>query len=170
MSITWSIFFLLFVCIGIRLYKVTGQKMESFLKKVRIASIWDNGEPDGWIVGWLFIGYLYANCTQNETVKTLFIFAGKQWYANNIESIRETHKDTAKLCLRYNMEGNPCNRTCIGHLEPILTLPPRLYQADIIQQIMADYEKNDVTSALLYGSARYRKINDIFNANCGICG
>jgi len=63
LSITWSLGFILISIfgIGINLHKVSGYRLEQFRKTITRASIWNNDEPEGWVAGRWFFGYLYKS-------------------------------------------------------------------------------------------------------------
>jgi hypothetical protein len=63
LSITWSLGFILISIfgIGINLHRVSGYRLEQFRKTITRASIWNNDEPEGWVAGRWFFGYLYKS-------------------------------------------------------------------------------------------------------------
>lgn len=58
-GITWSLVFLFISVFGINMYKVSGHRFEQFRKEITRASIWKDDEPEGWIAGRWFFGYIY---------------------------------------------------------------------------------------------------------------
>ena len=174
LAITWSILFLITGIFGISIYKVTGQKMQSFMKDVRFASIWNNDEPEGWIIGKWYIGYVFkSQGSRGDTTMELFILCRKKYYNVNISKTEdedtedtEDTKDTSngtntqrprqklKKITFYEREGNAYwNLYYIQRQIPCTTLIPRDYQQSIVEQIYQDYLERSYSVVLLHGEA-----------------
>lgn len=146
------------------MYKISGQKMQLFMKNVKYASIWNNDDPEGWIIGKWYIGYvLKSNSTRGDTSLELFIFCHKKYYNANIlktddEDIedntpgKDIKKRKPKNITFYERDGNAYwNLYYIQRQIPCTTLIARDYQQTIIDKIYEDYLHRSYTVILLYG-------------------
>jgi hypothetical protein len=165
LAITWSLIFLITGIIGISIYKVSGQKMQSFMKNVKFASIWNNDEPEGWIIGKWYIGYvLKSQGSRGDTSMELFILCRKKYYNVNISKTDDeesdntentsngTQRQKAKNITFYEREGNAYwNLIYIQRQIACTALIPRDYQQSIIEKIHQDYKERSYSVVLLYG-------------------
>jgi hypothetical protein len=89
---------------GVRLYRIQGTKMQTFIKKVKHSSIWSNGIPDGWICGWPFIGYINSTINSHGGVsKELYLLISTSFFKKQIDDINI--KDEKSITF-YEREGN----------------------------------------------------------------
>lgn len=71
MSLLWSAPFLILNILGIKLCVSSSKQQFNNIKKVIIgASIWKEQEPEGWIFGYYFLGYLKSEKETNGRVST----------------------------------------------------------------------------------------------------
>lgn len=165
LAITWSLIFLITGIIGISIYKVSGQKMQSFMKNVKYASIWNNDEPEGWIIGKWYIGYVFkSQGSRGDTSMELFILCKQKYYNVNIsktddEESKDTEDNTngtprqkLKTIAFYEREGNAYwNLIYIQRQIPCTSLIPRDYQQSIVEKIHRDYQERSYSVVLLHG-------------------
>lgn len=159
MAIIWSIIFIPIALLNIKLYKITGKKMQIFSKKIRIASIWTNNEPDGWICGIWYIGYIHKSSSggndSNDLTTVLYILCRTKFYKTYIDlkDIESDGKEPPQL-LYYEREGGYYNRS--EYSERIVKPPtriPRNSQSNAVTQIVNIYKDKSNAIALLYGKA-----------------
>lgn len=162
LSITWSLMFLISGIIGVSVFKVSGQKMQGFIKTIKHASIWNNEEPEGWIIGRWYIGYIHkSQGSRGDITMELFILCTKKYYNINISKTEEEVDDKSvkaneikpkKKITFYEREGNSYfNQFYTQRLIPCTTFTPRDYQQDIVERIHADYITRNFCVALLHG-------------------
>jgi len=158
LGILWSSIFLITGIFGIHIYKINGLKQKQFHKKITIASIWENGDPDHWIVGKWFIGYIFTNTNNHgNSSKTIYVITTKRFYKKEIEmddtDISSDCKDkkekgSIKMLEReghyYYMFYTPRNIKVTKHIE-------RDYQSKIVNEIIGIYEKKDYVVSLISG-------------------
>jgi hypothetical protein len=161
LGITWSLIFLLSGIIGISIHKISGQKQQLFLRNVKYASIWNNDEPEGWIIGRWYIGYI--NRTQGsrgDTVSDLYILCSNRYYNINIaKNDNEEHEISVnnksinnKKITFYEREGSAFWNLCYMQRQiPCTTLTPRDNQSNIIEYLHQEYVQRTYVVALLYG-------------------
>ena len=159
LGIIWSSVFLITAIFGVHIYKINGIKMKQFQKKITIASIWENGEPDHWIVGKWFIGHIFTNTnTHGNTTKTVYLITTKKFYQREIELEPESidghdsgkdKKGSIKMLERegsyYHIYYTPRPIIPTKHTE-------RDYQSKLVQDIIATFERLDYVVALISGS------------------
>ena len=132
--------------------------MKQFFKKVKYASIWDNTEPDHWIAGKWFVGYIFTNTSMNgNTSKAMYILAAKKYYAKEVEGSSDDCADsTSKSCKGsiklVEREGNYFHLYYSTRTIPATKMEPRDYQATIRDQIISSFEECISTVVLLHGS------------------
>ena len=133
--------------------------MKQFFKKVKYASIWDNAEPDHWIAGKWFIGYIFTNTSMNgNTNKAMYILAAKKYYGKEVEgsSEEELEDSTSKTCKGsiklLEREGNYFHLYYSARTIPATKMEPRDYQVTIRDQIIKSFEECNSTVVLLYGA------------------
>ncbi len=161
-AILWSITLLPLSFFGIKLYKITGNKLTKFLKNIKHSSILNNGEPDGWIIGYPFVGYIFTSKGEYQETKELCIFTSTNFYNKFIE-VKENHSNDTN----DNDNGNGKNNNITyweregtyWHLHyssrDIVATPNILYenQKNAINKIIKNYKKKNNCIALLYGKS-----------------
>ena len=158
LSITWSLVFLLPGLMGFSIYKVSGQKMQAFLKEVKIASIWNNDEPEGWLLGRWYIGYIHrSQGTRGDTTSELLIFCRNKFYNINIAKTEDDNETVQndrqnKKITFWEREGNAYwNLYYIQRQIPCTTLNARKYQHNIIVRLHHEFMQRSYLVALLHG-------------------
>lgn len=160
LGITWSLVFLISGLFGISIYKVSGQKMQVFLKEVKIASIWNNDDPEGWLLGRWYIGYINrSQGSRGDTITELLILCRKKFYDTNISKNEDADEPGVngeiykpKKIAFYERQGvaywnlfySPRQITCTE-------LEPRVNQQNIIKLLYKKFQKNSYVVALLHG-------------------
>ena len=152
-SVIWSLIFIPICIFNIKIHKISGQKMRTFLKQVTVASIWSNGEPDCWITGKWYFGYIYTSVGgQNEgTNKDLYICCSESFYKTIIEKkeVDETGKST-KITY-YEREGIFFRLTYTNRPINLPKRPIKEHQESAINQIIDVYNEQSYCICLLYG-------------------
>ena len=122
--------------------------MQTFIKKVKHASIWSYGIPDGWICGWPFIGYINSTINGHGGVsKELYLLTSTSFFKKQIDDI--TIKDEKSITF-YEREGNFWRLEYTNRRLTTSAVPTKI-QKKIIQQIIDDYKKRNYSIPLLYG-------------------
>jgi len=135
------------------------------MKNVKFASIWNNDEPEGWIIGKWYIGYvLKSQGSRGDTSMELFILCRKKYYNVNIsktdveesdntyDNSNGTQRQKAKNITFYEREGNAYwNLIYIQRQIACTALIPRDYQQSIIEKIHQDYKERSYSVVLLHG-------------------
>lgn len=153
LSITWSLIFLISGIFNISIFKISGQKMQIFLREVKYASMWCNDEPEAWILGFWYIGFI-NKITEHGCMKTeLFILCARNFYNINIVKKLDSEANKNKFVFTlYEKEGNAYwNQSYTQREMPCIMLKPRKYQIDIITKIHQDFINRTHTVVLLYG-------------------
>lgn len=152
-TIIWSFIFLPISCIGLKMHKISGLKMKKFLKQVKHASIWTNDEPDGWICGKKFFGYIHSNSSgeRNSVVTDLYILTTINFVNEHIlqKDVDEKGKTTTITC--YEREG-VFWRLC--YVPKQIEVPNKqMYgiQQSTVNTIITKYQENKHLACLLYG-------------------
>lgn len=158
-AIIWSLLFLPLGYLNIRLHKLSGQRVKAFLKKVKTASIWTNNDPDGWICGKWYIGYIYSitgGMQSGGDTKDLYLFCTDKFYKEHIE-LKETNdvektKPTKKINY-YEREGSFWRLTYTPRQINLPKKPARPTQKTAIKAIMHAYKDAGYAVCLLHGKA-----------------
>lgn len=152
-AIVWSIGFLLLSPLGIRVNKVTGLRIKKFLKKVNHASIWTNDEPEGWICGKLFIGFIQVVASERNESRDLWIVSSKKFYETNIQQ-KETDDDGKSNKITYWIrEGSFWHLKYNSRQLALPKRPVRAQQMAVIEQIIEMYKEKSHVVCLLHGKA-----------------
>jgi hypothetical protein len=161
LGITWSLVFLISGLFGISIYKVSGQKMQAFLKEVKVASIWNNDEPEGWLLGYWYIGYIHrSQGTRGDTTSELLILCRKKFYNINVAKTDDEDADAdnqpllrkPKKITFYEREGNAYYHLYYVQRQiTCTTLDARKYQQDIVVRLHHEFLQRSYVVALLYG-------------------
>jgi hypothetical protein len=163
-NITWSLVFLFISVFGINMYKVSGHRFEQFRKEINRASIWKDDEPEGWIAGRWFFGYIYKSENGRGTINyELYLICTKQFYNIHIsktETICDDNDGNEKTENNgknnyinfYSLEGNAYwNRHYCNRPLEITKLQPKHEQEEILKQLKAEYDSRSYVVALLHG-------------------
>ncbi len=157
--------FLVSSMFGICVYKVSGLKMQAFMKEVKYASILNNEEPEGWIMGYWYIGYIHKSTSgRGDTSTELNICCSKRFYNVNIaknddfdeeEQVSNTSGKPSKKSRKitfYEREGTSYfNLFYVQRQIETTTLVPRTSQSHIVQRIYQEFVQRSYVVTLLYG-------------------
>jgi hypothetical protein len=156
-GITWSMVFVMATFIGCSVYKVTGQKFQSFCKEIKYASIWNNDEPEGWVFGKWYLGYIYKSSSmRGDTTLELFVFTTKKFYNCNINITDDESENTIRKTkvTFYERDGNGFwNLFYIPRQISIPELEPYEKQTIIINAILKDFIERTYSIVLITGKA-----------------
>ena len=163
MGIGWSFPFIIAPLFGLRFYIVSEQKMVKFLKKLpNYSSLTRNDEPEGWIIGWPFAGYIYSSGYDD---RTLYIFTLRSFFVKKmkeIDSINQSQNQSQNqshdkiqnknqiinIYERYGcFDGFSYSQRDFN----IDYFEPRPNQKEIVDNIVSFYEKNANSVAILHG-------------------
>jgi len=153
-AVVWSLVFLPASLLGVRVNKVSGTRMKKFLKTVKHSSIWTNDEPEGWVCGKLYIGYVQTVSGERNESKDLWLVCTKKFYETTVQQkeASESNDKTDKITYwvregvfwRLNYNSRPL---------PIPKKPVREQQSDAVAQILATYTEQSYAVCLLHGKA-----------------
>jgi hypothetical protein len=138
---------------GIRINKVSGFRMKKFLKNVSHASIWTNDEPEGWISGKWFIGYVQIVSGERKETRELWIISTKKFYDSNVREEEVTKNGRMDTITYWVREGVFWNLTYSSRQ---LSLPKNeiyVKQTLAIEQIMEVFDQKKYSVCLLHGIA-----------------
>jgi hypothetical protein len=100
----WQLIILLLSLINIKLFRVNGQKLQQFSNTIKIASIWNNNEPESWVIGYWYIGYIQSTeSMRGKPSKSLLLLCRSVFYENMINFANGNSLDSNS---NYNHHGN----------------------------------------------------------------
>jgi len=152
-AVVWSLVFLLASPLGVRVNKVSGSRMKRFLKTVRHASIWTNDEPEGWICGRWYIGFIQVLASERNETQNLWIVSSKTFYVSCIQQKQTDDQGKSNTITYWVREGS---FWCLNYNSRQLALPKsqaRVEQDAAIQLIVAAYTAATHVVCLLHGKA-----------------
>lgn len=154
-GIVWSLPFLFSALLGLALNKLSGRKMTCFLSKhVKISSLKTNDEPNGWVCGKWFIGYLHESSGQQGSItKELFLLITQKqliMLCDGNESVTADGEQYKKIDF-LEREGLFWNLTYPSRPIDLPEDKPWESQEKVIQEIVADFTKKKYTTVLLSG-------------------
>lgn len=152
-AIIWSIGFLLASPLGIRVNKVSGSRMKKFLKKVNHASIWTNDEPEGWVCGKWFIGFIQVVSSERNETRDLWIVSSKKFYEAKIQQKETDDEGKSNKITYWVREGNFWRLNYNSRQLGLPKRPVRDQQEMAIQQIIEMHKAKSHTVCLLHGKA-----------------
>ena len=80
LSICWSFPFIFTALFGMKLFRVSDPKLTKFLKKINPkSSMTSEEQPEEWIIGKYYIGYIQKTKGDNGDKRELFIFCSKKY-------------------------------------------------------------------------------------------
>ena len=152
-SVIWSLIFIPICFLNIKIHKISGQKMRTFLKEVKVASIWSNGEPDCWICGKWYIGYINTSIGgQNEgSSRDLYICCSEKFYKDIIEKKQVDESGKSTKITYYEREGIFFRLTYTTRPIDLPKRPIKEHQEQAITQITDIYNNQGYCVCLLYG-------------------
>jgi hypothetical protein len=161
LAICWSLPFILATFIGFQFYKLTDQKLIKLLKKLpKRSSISSNDEPEGWIAGWPYIGFIHrTTASHGEEKKELYFFTTKKFFETKIKEIESNDTDTGsdlskddqKKIKLWERQGNYFHIHYSKRMFDVNIFEPRCNQLEPVNQIQAFYQKNKYCVVLLHG-------------------
>lgn len=164
-AIAWSLPFLIMPLVGLRFYIISESRAIKFLKRIpKFTSLVNNDDPDGWVVGWPFIGYIESSGESNGRqgqgsrvylFTTIAYYTKKMKEIDSIESTEEEGSDEAPkekcdICL-YEREGCYTNIYYLRRYLDARSFDSRPNQQLIIDQIIGFYEAHRHAVVILYG-------------------
>ncbi len=156
LAIIWSAIFIPFGVFNIKLYKITGRKMQVFCKKVRISSIRTNDEVDGWICGKWYIGYITRTAGKRDAAASaeLMIVCTAGFYKTHFDFVDIDSEDkmpkTCKYCERETCFYQP---TYTGRMIELPKKTATKMQKSAVARILEIFKKKLYAIVLLYGNA-----------------
>lgn len=152
-AVIWSLVFLPASFIGIRVNKVSGSRMKKFLKKVSHASIWTNDDPEGWICGKWFFGFVHVVSGERNETRDLWIISTKKFYEAHIQEKEVSKEGNTNSITYWTREGVFWN---LRYNSRQLSLPKKTIreQQDVaVRQIIETFAAKKHTVCLLHGRA-----------------
>ena len=151
-TVVWSVVFLPVSLLGIRVNKVSGAKMKTFLKSVTHSSIWINDEPSGWICGKYYIGFVNVVIGDRWESKELWLVSTKKFYDASLQQKAVTSEGRSTKITYFYREGSfwRLNYACRQIATPKQTILPN--QENVVAQIIAVLNTENHAVCLLHGS------------------
>ena len=156
LAIIWSAIFIPFCVINVKLYKITGRKMQVFCKNVRISSIQTNDEVDGWICGKWYIGYITRTACKRDSAASaeLMIVCTAGYYKKNVDMEEvDTDDNTTKTYKYYEHETSFHQPSYTGRTIPLSEKTANKTQKSAVARILEVFKKKLYAIVLLYGNA-----------------
>jgi hypothetical protein len=156
LSFTWTIPFILFSFFKLSIYRIQGQTLQKIYKHVKIATIWNNNDPEGWIIGFWYIGYIQKhNSFRGEQSKELYLLTYKKFYDYITKIDTKSNKLQSELDTKsiqfYEREGQYVHLT---YTFRTISLPKFIAtgtQKYAIEQIIKVYKEKTQCTAILHG-------------------
>lgn len=161
MTIIWSFVFLFTSIFGYRIQRVGGNKLRSFNKKIKWASVWTEEDlPDQWIVGKFYIGYIYSESSGQHggKVKVLYLFASHEWYMKEVHGLSDSLEKDKEITL-YERTDSYWRFVWEKIQVPVPIFSPYQEQTSAIQTILTEFNAKNYVVCLLYGPPRTGKSN-----------
>jgi hypothetical protein len=152
-AIVWSIVFLPMSILGIRIHKINGTMMKKFLKGVKHSSIWNNDEPEGWICGLWFIGYVQVVSGDRNETKDLWLISSSTYYKQHIKQNENENESQNNKITYWTREGSFWIINYTSRSLDIPKKPIQLKQSNAIEHIIAKYDEKTHVVCLLHGKA-----------------
>jgi Cdc6-like AAA superfamily ATPase len=175
--ITWSLIFLIPNLFGWGIYKASGSKLSNFRRQIKYASIWNIEDPEGWISGKWYRGFIHKNTgNRGDSTNELYIFCSREFFRTTIlqlestiqttqtiqTTLQTTHNNsdnttTLKNQFKRNItfwerEGNGFwNIMYCSRMIQCLPFTFKLRQQEIIEKIYADFTERLYSVVLIYG-------------------
>jgi hypothetical protein len=162
LAIIWSSVFLLVSIFGLRLQKVSGNKLRAFNSKVTVASVWtDENEPDQWILGKWFIGYIYATPSGQHggEQKVLYLFSSHYWYEQTVNGLKEDKLQKSRDITVFDRIGPFWHYKWESFQVSPPNWEPYPSQEQVIHKIMDEFKTRGSATCLLCGPPGSGKSN-----------
>lgn len=150
-AILWSVIVIPFGVMGYKLHNINGLRMKTFLKKVKHASIWTNDEPDGWICGKWYIGYIKTTQSHKDNTAELFIFCSKDYFQRTIEMKHVDNNGKSNTITYYEREGSFWSLKYNSRPVELPNKPSRTHQTRAIDDVIDVFTEKGYCRTLLYG-------------------
>jgi hypothetical protein len=154
-GIIWSLPFLFSGILGLALNKLSGRKMMCFLSKnVKISSLRTNDEPNGWVCGKWFIGYVHEFPSQQGALtKDLYLLITQKQLTELLRDKESSNPDDEqnKKIDFLEREGLFWNLTYPSRPIDLPDEKPWKSQETVVQQIVTDFIEKKYTTVLLAG-------------------
>lgn len=163
LTISWSIPFLLVPLVGFRFYVLSENKVMKLIKRLpKYSSITYNDDPEGWIVGWPFIGYIdHSRGSHGEESRRLYLFTTTTYYHNKIKEIdaMDSSSTTESTQVKekpqwidlYEREGCYAYIYYTKRTFDVQPFQSRPNQKAIIEEILTAYESHRHLVIVLHG-------------------
>ena len=159
LHISWSLIFLFIgIITRLKIFKVSGRKLKIFVKTIKYSSVWNDDEPDGWILGYYYFGYIINQSSNNrgDNETYMYIITTRHFYntrLNKINKDTENENTKEKSISYYEREGMFWNihYVSIPHTPLKLSIKPKQSQLKAITAIIDCYMSKKYVVALLYG-------------------
>ncbi len=158
-SLLWSVPFLVLNLFGIKLCISSSKQQFNNIKKVIIgASIWREQEPEGWIYGWFFLGYLKSEKDSSGSITTEITIIGNDdflmkngFISNCVQEINEDIDTTNENSIDvYDRDGNYFYFQ--WNMSPLIVDFEPMDNQKHALNFLSEQSINDTnTTALLYG-------------------
>lgn len=142
-TIIWSFVFLFTSIFGYRIQRVGGNKLRSFNKKVKWASVWTEEDlPDQWIIGKFYIGYIYSEVRGQHGGKerVLFLFSSHEWYKKEVYGLSDSSEKDKKITA-YERTDTYWKFVWEKIQIPVPAFLPYREQESAIQNILEEFEE-----------------------------
>ena len=156
-TIIWSFIFLFFLPIGIRINKISGSRLKKFQKQIKHASIWSNDEPEGWVCGCWFLGYIHVVSNDHSESCDLWLISSNNFYKNKImedkdQDSKEVTKDEKHITYWFR-QGVFWRLHYVARNIKLPIVPIMPIQQNAVDNIVKIYNEKNKTVCLLYGVA-----------------
>jgi Cdc6-like AAA superfamily ATPase len=148
-TIIWSIIFVPFALFGFKLYKINDNKINNLTNDILLVSMYDNDEPNGWIIGKWFICYIHIIISDHKNTKNMYILIRENQYKSIIKKIDIT--STEKYIDIYDRNGCYFDINYQKRCIKISNKEPKNEQLEIINNIINGYKKYNNYIVLIYG-------------------
>lgn len=163
LAIAWSIPFIIMPLVGLRFYILSDSKVLKLIKRLpKHSSIVHNDDPEGWLVGYPFIGYLeHSKGKYGEETYRLFLLTTIVFYTIKMKEINSIEgndsatdstvpKKTCEIVL-YDREGCYAGIYYTRRTLDVQPFTARPNQSEIIDDILKYYEVHRNAVVVLHG-------------------
>ena len=158
LSICWSFPFILSSFFGMKLFRVCDPKLTKFLKRISsTSSITSDEQPEEWIIGKYYIGYIQKTKGDNGDKRELFIFCSKKYFdqkIKDIDNVTQTEKKDDSDCkelIIWERYGSYHWLQYSKRTFDVNDFIPRPDQSKVIDEILELYNRNKYCVSLIHG-------------------
>lgn len=123
--------------------------MTKFLKKVEYASTWADEEPEAWICGKWFVGFILVSKTEREESKNLWLVCSRTFYKSHVSHIEQT--EGPKTITYWYREGCFWRLIYIKRSLPVPVGEMRPRQQETVDRILELLKTRSSMVCLLHG-------------------